>query len=88
VNETVVSSTKLLANLTAGLQHVMQAAVRNRRGVKSRGRLHQIHQLPAVLTQVKNLVFGTSNSVHNPGILNVDLNTYIAGWRLAGEDQI
>jgi len=42
-----MSSTKLLANLTAGLQHVMQAAVHNRRGVKSSGRLHQIPQLPA-----------------------------------------
>lgn len=74
-----MSSTKLLANLTAGLQHVMQAAVRNRRGIKGRERLHQIHQLSAVLAEVKNLVFGTSNPVHNPGILNVAFKTFQAG---------
>jgi hypothetical protein len=58
-----VSSTQVLANLPAGLQHVMQTAVHIRRGVKSRGRLHQIPQLLAVGTEVKNLVIGTSNAV-------------------------
>ena len=67
---------KLLGNLTAGLKHVMSAAVHNRSGVKSRGRLHQIQQVPAVGTEVKNLVFRTSNRVHNLGILNIALNIY------------
>jgi hypothetical protein len=51
----------------------MQAAVHNRRGVKSRGRLHQIPQLPAVGTEVKNLVLGTSNAVHSAGVWYVCL---------------
>ena len=57
----------------------MQAAVHNRRGVKSRGRLHQILQLPAVGTEVKNLVFVTSNRVHNHGILNIFINMLQVG---------
>jgi hypothetical protein len=63
-----VSSTKLPGNPTVGLQHVMQAAMCNRRGVKSRGRLHQIPQLPAFGTEVKNLVLRTSNAVHGAGV--------------------
>jgi hypothetical protein len=57
----------------------MQAAVHSRRGVKSRGHLHQIQQLPAVGTEVKNLVFGTSNAVHKNGILSTVLKIEQAG---------
>jgi hypothetical protein len=52
----------------------MQTAVHSRRAFKSRGRLHQISQLLAVGTEVKNLVIGKNNAVYNTGILNIGLN--------------
>ena len=78
-----MSSAKLPANLTAGLQHVMRAAVRNRRGVlRAEGaytRYRSWRQLHAVGPEVKNLVFGRSIPVYNHGILHLALNILQAG---------